>query len=464
MMVMLAKGRSLKGCTCTIIGAVVGLSLVLPIFFTGTSLSEKILLDWLMWSKSPDYTVDYAYDYSPSGKLRSSEAVPRGGERCLLKVYVYDFPRRLHLGMLKNTVLDQDLPWTDDETPPVWPLRSGLKKQHNVEYWMMVDLLDRRISRDGDRQVVRVSNPEHADLFFVPFFSSLSFNRYGHYMRDPDTEKDRLLQEEAANLTMSSKYWKRSGGQDHIIPVHHPNAFRFYRNMLNASIFIVADFGRNPPEVSSLRKDVVAPYTHVVPTYVDDNEEDPFNSRKTLLFFQGRIKRKDDGVVRTQLASVLQNQTEVHFEDGTATEEGLQQATVGMRSSKFCLHPAGDTPSSCRLFDAIASHCVPVIISDKIELPYEDVLDYSTFALFYSVEESLEPDWLVEQLRNISQEQWLAMWIRLKQVAHHFEYQFPTKRDDAVNMIWRELHKKVPEVKLKMHRKQRLKIADWWTW
>lgn len=140
------------------------------------------------------------------------------------------------------------------------------------------------------------------------------------------------------------------------------------------------------------------------------------------------------------------------------------QATVGMRSSKFCLHPAGDTPSSCRLFDAIASHCVPVIISDKIELPYEDVLDYSTFALFYSVEESLEPDWLVEQLRNISQEQWLAMWIRLKQVAHHFEYQFPTKRDDAVNMIWRELHKKVPEVKLKMHRKQRLKIADWWTW
>lgn len=217
-MVMLAKGRSLKGCTCTIIGAVVGLSLVLPIFFTGTSLSEKILLDWLMWSKSPDYTVDYAYDYSPSGKLRSSEAVPRGGERCLLKVYVYDFPRRLHLGMLKNTVLDQDLPWTDDETPPVWPLRSGLKKQHNVEYWMMVDLLDRRISRDGDRQVVRVSNPEHADLFFVPFFSSLSFNRYGHYMRDPDTEKDRLLQVSAEFNVRGISYFLFS------LANHIPNA------------------------------------------------------------------------------------------------------------------------------------------------------------------------------------------------------------------------------------------------
>ncbi|KAJ6873497.1 hypothetical protein NC651_032389 [Populus alba x Populus x berolinensis] len=53
-----------------------------------------------------------------------------------------------------------------------------------------------------------------------------------------------------------------------------------------------------------------------------------------------------------------------------------------MASSKFCLNIAGDTPSSNRLFDAIASQCVPVIISDGIELPFEDVLDYSEFGIF----------------------------------------------------------------------------------
>lgn len=56
---------------------------------------------------------------------------------------------------------------------------------------------------------------------------------------------------------------------------------------------MVADFGRNSPDVSSLRKDVVAPYTHVVPSYKDDEAEDPYLLRTTLLYFQGRIKRKD---------------------------------------------------------------------------------------------------------------------------------------------------------------------------
>jgi len=32
------------------------------------------------------------------------------------------------------------------------------------------------------------------------------------------------------------------------------------------------------------------------------------------------------------------------------------------------LSPAADTPSSARLFDAIVSGCIPVIVSDELEL------------------------------------------------------------------------------------------------
>lgn len=144
------------------------------------------------------------------------------------------------------------------------------------------------------------------------------------------------------------------------------------------------------------------------------------------------------------------------------------QATEGMRSSRFCLHLAGDTPSSCRLFDIIVSHCVPVIISDRIELPFEDDLDYSEFSVFFSAEEAVQPGLLLGTLRSINEERWLQMWEKLKAIAHHFEYQYPAKQDDAVNMIFKQVHRKVSTLKLSVHRSERLRVADWlrrwWVW
>lgn len=79
-------------------------------------------------------------------------------------------------------------------------------------------------------------------------------------------------------------------------------------------------------------------------------------------------------------------------------------ATQGMHSSKFCLHPAGDTPSACRLFDAIVSLCVPVIVSDNIELPFEDVIDYKKIAVFVDTETAVKPGYLTSLLRRTSKE------------------------------------------------------------
>ncbi|KAG0621984.1 hypothetical protein M758_3G063600 [Ceratodon purpureus] len=40
----------------------------------------------------------------------------------------------------------------------------------------------------------------------------------------------------------------------------------------------------------------------------------------------------------------------------------------GHSRSVFCLSPAGDTPSSARLFDAIVSGCIPVVVSDELDI------------------------------------------------------------------------------------------------
>lgn len=132
-----------------------------------------------------------------------------------------------------------------------------------------------------------------------------------------------------------------------------------------------------------------------------------------------------------------------------------------MRSSRFCLHPAGDTPSSCRLFDAIVSHCVPVIVSDRIELPFEDDIDYNEFSLFFSSEEAVRPQYLLRILRGINETKWTQMWTKLKAVSHHFEFQHPAKKDDAVNMIFKQVQRKLPSMKLAAHRSERLQIEDW---
>ncbi|XP_044491645.1 probable arabinosyltransferase ARAD1 isoform X2 [Mangifera indica] len=246
-----------------------------------------------------------------------------------LKVYMYDLPRRFHVGMLDHRSPD-DLPVTKENLPP-WPHNWGVKRQHSVEYWLMASLL----YDDGNgeaREAVRVLDPETADAFFVPFFSSLSFNSHGHNMTDPDTEIDHQLQIEVLEYLQKSKYWLRSEGRDHVIPMTHPNAFRFLREQVNASILIVVDFGRYPRSLSNLSKDVVSPYVHIVESFSDDDPPDPFESRTTLLFFRGNTARKDEGKVRAKLAKLLAGNDDVYYEHSTATTTSIKEETLHHRA------------------------------------------------------------------------------------------------------------------------------------
>lgn len=56
-------------------------------------------------------------------------------------------------------------------------------------------------------------------------------------------------------------------------------------------VFILSDFARYPPNIANVEKDVIAPYKHVVGALVNDSSG--FDSRPTLMYFQGGIKRKD---------------------------------------------------------------------------------------------------------------------------------------------------------------------------
>ncbi|XP_043697938.1 probable arabinosyltransferase ARAD1 [Telopea speciosissima] len=372
--------------------------------------------------------------------------------KVVLKVFMYDLPPEFHFGLL-NWKPEGDNVWPDLKTKiPDYP--GGLNLQHSIEYWLTLDLLSSTFPDSaGARSAVRVHNSSEADVIFVPFFSSLTYNRYSRLQPHEKKNRNQLLQENLVMFLTSQEEWKRSGGRDHIIMAHHPNSMLYARMKLWPAMFILADFGRYPPTIANVEKDVIAPYKHVIKTFVNDSSG--FDDRPTLLYFQGAIYRKDGGIVRQELFYLLKDEKDVHFSFGSVSRDGINKASQGMHSSKFCLNIAGDTPSSNRLFDAIASHCVPVIISDEIELPYEDVLDYSEFCIFVRTSDAVKKNFLIELIRSIKKEEWTRRWKRLKEIEKFFEFQYPSQEEDAVQMIWQAVARKVPSVRLKLHKSKR---------
>ncbi|KAL6647343.1 hypothetical protein ACP70R_014780 [Stipagrostis hirtigluma subsp. patula] len=380
-------------------------------------------------------------------------------ESAALRVYVHDLPAEFHFGMLgwNGQGGGGRAAWPDVRDAGAVPhYPGGLNLQHSVAYWLTLDILSSTLpERYPGRPcvAVRVTNASLADVFFVPFLASLSYNRHSKLRRGERASRNRVLQAELVKYLARREEWRRWGGKDHLIVPHHPNSMMEARKRLSAAMLVLSDFGRYSPDVANLKKDVIAPYKHVVRSLGDDSPT--FEQRPVLAYFQGAIHRKDGGKIRQRLYQLLKGEHDVHFTYGSVRQNGIRRATAGMASSKFCLNIAGDTPSSNRLFDAIVSHCVPVIISDDIELPFEDVLDYSEFCVFVRAADAARKGFLLRLLRGIGRDEWTRMWRRLKEVAHHFEYQYPSSSGDAVQMIWGAVARKMHSVKLQLHKRGR---------
>ncbi|MQL73909.1 hypothetical protein Taro_006263 [Colocasia esculenta] len=382
--------------------------------------------------------------------LRASSSAPSLPQ---VRIYVYDLPRRFTYGVVESYVLARGSALPDDPASLRYP-----GHQHSAEWWLFTDLT--RPGRPAASPVTRVDDPEEADLFYVPFFSSLSL--VVNPIRPAGTAgvvepaaggpvySDERMQEELVEWLEGQEYWTRNKGRDHVFICQDPNALYKVIDRVKNGVLLVSDFGRLRPDQASLVKDVILPYSHRINPF---KGEIGVEDRKSLLFFMGNRYRKEGGKIRDILFQVLEGEEDVIIKHGTQSRESRRMATHGMHTSKFCLHPAGDTPSACRLFDAIVSLCIPVIVSDQIELPFEDVIDYKRIAMFLDTNKAVKPGYLTAQLRKISTERILEYQKELKVVSRYFEYEDP---DGTVNEIWRQVSLKLPLIKLMNNRDKRL--------
>ncbi|KAJ4846091.1 Beta-galactosidase 15 [Turnera subulata] len=409
-----------------------------------------------------------------------------------LKVYVADLPRSLNYGLLEqywsSSTPDARIPSDPDHPIPLVARRPAasefpdypqnpLIKQYSAEYWITGDLMTPEPLKTSSF-AQRVSDSGDADVVFVPFFATLSAEmelaKGGGSFRRKVGNDDYRRQREVVDFVTNSDAWRRSGGKDHVFVLTDPVAMWHVRAEIAPAILLVVDFGgwyRLDSKTSrgnssdkiehtqvSLLKDVIVPYTHLLPRlHLSENKK-----RQSLLYFKGAKHRHRGGMIREKLWDLLVNEPGVIMEEGFPNATGREQSIRGMRTSEFCLHPAGDTPTSCRLFDAVQSLCIPVVVSDNIELPFEGMVDYTEFSVFVAVNDALKPGWLVDHLRRISGKQRDEFRQKMAKVQQIFVYDSghpggigPIPPDGAVNYIWRKIHQKVPMIREAIVREKR---------
>jgi hypothetical protein len=224
-----------------------------------------------------------------------------------LLIFMYDLPSEFHYGMIRSSppaAGRANFPHNASDIP-LYP-GGQVYQQHSAEFWLTNDVLTSNMpDRRTPCTAFRVEDWQSADVVFVPFFASLSYNRYSSVGAKPrelqkqQNNRDLELQQKLVRYLKMQPAWQASGGSDHVIVAHHPNSMQHVirSDVLHSAMFVVADFSRYESSANRVAniidKDVVAPYKHVIPSYLDHDRNTSFHDRTTLLFFQGALVTKE---------------------------------------------------------------------------------------------------------------------------------------------------------------------------
>ncbi|CAI5533445.1 unnamed protein product, partial [Closterium sp. Naga37s-1] len=310
--------------------------------------------------------------------------------------------------------------------------------------------------------VQRVQRVEEAEAIFLPYWSTLAFCTNASEILDPIIARfahrhAATLASSAANTSHGSGGSSDSTGSESsgrqagrmptlVVPCVYPLAMFNHSLPLAAAIKLAVDLELHWSQAASYVRDVMVPYVPLVAPFSHDRGS--WASRPLLLFFQGTTDRWGfsglasfahslspamhirlcstarsstclpaipGGIIRQQVQRELQGQAGVEFRVGRAENSSMTaQAGTAMRQAKYCLVPRGDTSSSCRLFDAILSGCIPVIISDALDPPFEDVIDYSAFSLLLPAALAVRPGYILGVLHTQTEAVWRQQWVAMR--------------------------------------------------
>ncbi|CAJ1967532.1 unnamed protein product [Sphenostylis stenocarpa] len=375
--------------------------------------------EWPTWLRPA--RVDIADDAHSNGKIINLNAVV-AKKRPL--IYIYDLPPEFNSLLLEgrhfklecvNRIYDGNnvTLWTDQLYGAQMALYESLLASPH-----------------------RTLNGEEADFFFVPVLDSCIITRADDAphlsMQDHMGLRSFLTLEyykkAYSHIVEQYPYWNHSSGMDHIwffswdegacyapkeiwnsmMLVHWGNTNSKHNHSTTA--YWADNWDRIPSNKRGIHpcfdpdKDLVLPAWKVPDASVLTSKlwARSHENRKTLFYFNGNLGpayphgRPEDSYsmgIRQKLAEEFGSSPnkdgklgKQHAKDVIVTPERSENYHMDLASSVFCGVFPGDGWSG-RMEDSILQGCIPVVIQDGIFLPYENVLNYDSFAVRISEEE-----------------------------------------------------------------------------
>lgn len=131
-----------------------------------TSLLALVAVYSLVFHAPPKYTTATSIDVAGNRGVRFLDRANDAANN--VRIYMYDLPRRFTYGVIESYAAARGGGPVGDDSLLKYP-----GNQHSAEWYLFADL-NRPSKERIDSAVTRVMDPKEADLFYVPFFSSLS--------------------------------------------------------------------------------------------------------------------------------------------------------------------------------------------------------------------------------------------------------------------------------------------------
>ena len=316
-----------------------------------------------------------------------------------LKIYVYKLP----------TIFNEDQVKLNAHKPPkIWD-PNCTANFYSAEYSLHQYLL---------KSPYRTHNPWEADFFYVPAYSCcFLINNHPNNLTKTAIFHHKLLR----HVQNDYPYFNLSQGRDHIWAFTQgfgAKMFGDWRRIKNG-IFLVHN-GQFTLDEFTTYKDLTIPPDLTGYKFPPVYEIPPSErrERKWLAHFGGTVLSIN---LTDERGSHYSKGVRQYIKDNFSSEPSFRITGTrvtsyieDMMSSKFCLCPEGWHAWNPRPYQAVLLGCIPVLLSEEIELAFEEMIDYSKFMVrvhpgdvskLKSILEAI-PEYEVEEMRKEMERIW----------------------------------------------------------